>query len=193
MKKIGLMLSLVAALALPATASAHKPDGKGKRHAKGCLVHVSSKGKHKGKRESCELKRKAKRAAVGQCRDERANDVVAFEQKYGSEGGMRNCVRQTVPLVIGEFKNAAKECKAEAEADLGKFRDKYGTNHNKRNAFGKCVSSHVREGENGGRGDEAGDDQGGNEGDSEGEQNQSGQEDAPGQDDELPDDGGGDA
>jgi hypothetical protein len=159
MKKIGLVLSLVAALALPGTALAHKPEGKNKRHARGCLVHASSKAK----RELCALKRQARRAAVRQCREERAEDLAAFVQKYGVKHSLRRCVRQTLQETIADFKNAAKECKAEAENDPVAFLEKYGTNHNKRNAFGKCVSSHVREGDSG-RGDEAGDGNGGNEG-----------------------------
>lgn len=187
MRKIGLTLSLVAALALPGTALAHKPEGKGKRHhAAGCAVHVSSKGK----RERCELKRQAKRAAARQCREERAQDVVAFEQKYGAEGGMRKCVRRTIQLTIGEFKNAAHECKAEATDDPDAFQEKYGTNESKRNAFGKCVSNHVREGEQSGRGDDAGDGNGGDDGDSEGDDDQPGQDDAPGQDDDGQEDHG---
>jgi hypothetical protein len=192
MKKIGLALSLMAALALPGTALAHKPEGKGKRHrAAGCAAHVSSKGK----RARCELKRQALRAAVGQCRDERAQDVVAFEQKYGAEHGMRNCIRRTVQQTIGQFKNAAHECKAEAADDPAAFQDRYGT---KPNAFGKCVSSHVREGDQGGRGDDTGDGNGGDDGDSEGDDDQPGQDDAPGQEDDgqedpgQPDLGGGD-
>jgi hypothetical protein len=57
----------------------------------------------------------------------------------------RRCVRR-------EVANAAKECKAEradpafAAAHDGKtFEEFYGTNANGRNAFGKCVSTAVRE------------------------------------------------
>jgi hypothetical protein len=186
MKKIGLALALVTALALPGTAFAQRPEGKGKRHhAAGCAVHVSKRGKL----DRCELKRQVRRAAVRQCREERAQDLAAFEEKYGAEGGMRNCVRQAVQDLITEFKNAAKACKAEAKEDPDAFLVKYGSNHNKRNAFGKCVSRHVREGDQGGRGDDPGDSEGDDDGDSEGGDDQPGQDEAPGQDDNEEDPG----
>jgi hypothetical protein len=151
MRKLALIFSLIAALALPATSVAH--DGQGhKTGSKGCQVVASKKG---GKCLSKKAKLMAKRAAVRACREERAEDVAAFRAKYGdvvtSENGeskprhaFRNCVKQNVQETIAEFKNAAKECAAELLADTDAFFDKYGTNHNKRNAFGKCVSSHVQ-------------------------------------------------
>jgi hypothetical protein len=63
----------------------------------------------------------------------------------GKHHSFRRCVRR-------EVANAAKECKAErsdpafAAAHDGKtFEEFYGTNANGRNAFGKCVSTTVRE------------------------------------------------
>jgi hypothetical protein len=161
MKKIGLALALVTALALPATASAHRPEGKGKRHHAGCAVHVSNSGKL----DRCALKRQVKRAAVRQCRQERAEDLAGFEENYGTKHAMRNCVRQAVQDLIPEFKNAAKECKAEAAEDSDAYHEKYG---DRPNAFGKCVSSHVREGDHRGRDDDPGDSEGDDNGDSQG-------------------------
>jgi hypothetical protein len=42
---------------------------------------------------------------------------------------------------------AAHECKAERADDAEAFEERYGTNANRRNAFGKCVSTKAKEGE----------------------------------------------
>jgi hypothetical protein len=82
------------------------------------------------------------RAAVAQCKSERGKTKAtreAFRSKYKS---MSRCVREKV----AERKNAAKECRAERdEIGAEAFAEKYGKNRNGRNAFGKCVSTKVRE------------------------------------------------
>jgi hypothetical protein len=81
-----------------------------------------------------------KRAAIAQCKDERGKTRAshkAFKAKYHD---FSRCVRHEVAEM-----NAARECKAERDADPAAFREKYGTNHNGRNAFGKCVSSKVKD------------------------------------------------
>jgi hypothetical protein len=109
------------------------------------------------------LKREAFVTAVRQCRVEHAEDPAAFEQKYGAvevskEGEERRgsrafarCVRQKLKEALAalreSFENAAKECKAERAEDRDAFREKYGTNRNRRNALGKCVSQHVKAGD----------------------------------------------
>jgi hypothetical protein len=94
-----------------------------------------------------------RKAAVQDCRAERAADADAFREEYGTNKNKRNafgrCVRQTARANAverrAERRHAAKDCRAERE-EIGveAFRDKYGANDNKRNAFGKCVSQTVR-------------------------------------------------
>jgi hypothetical protein len=62
---------------------------------------------------------------------------------------MRRCVRQKAAEEAEERKDArtnAAKCKAERDEIGAKaFAEKYGKNRNVRNAFGKCVSTKVRE------------------------------------------------
>jgi hypothetical protein len=91
-----------------------------------------------------------KRSAVKECKAERGTDEAsreAFKAKYGSFG---KCVSAGARENKAERKeqrsNAARECRAEREAQgVEAFREQYGTNANKRNAFGKCVSSKVKQ------------------------------------------------
>ncbi len=83
------------------------------------------------------------------CAELKQADKAAFKATYGKHS-MRSCKKGEKPAADetspGEFKNAAKECRAEREADPA-FGETYETNANKKNAFGKCVSTKVREGE----------------------------------------------
>jgi hypothetical protein len=86
--------------------------------------------------------------AAQECFAERAADLDAFREQYGTNPNQRNafgkCVSQKAKKELREevleTLNAAKECKAERAEDPAAFREKYGTNLNKANAFGKCVS-----------------------------------------------------
>jgi len=121
MKKTTVAIGLVAALLVPSAAAAETKSDKGDT-----------------------------RAAVAQCKSERGKTKAtreAFRAKYKS---MRRCVRQKAGEEAEERKNArtnaAKECKAEHdEIGAEAFAEKYGKNRNGRNAFGKCVSTKVRE------------------------------------------------
>jgi hypothetical protein len=70
------------------------------------------------------------------------------------DAAVRAAVKRCVGLKLKErkaerrdaFEKAVKECKAEYVADPEAFVQKYGETDNKREAFGRCVSSKVREG-----------------------------------------------
>ena len=87
------------------------------------------------------------------CKAERAADPVAFETTYGdpySSNSFGKCVSTKVKADdesdVEVFQNAAKECKAERAADPVGFKATYGTLKSKgRNAFGKCVSTKVKQ------------------------------------------------
>jgi hypothetical protein len=99
--------------------------------------------------------------ASQECRAERELDPVGFQTTYGTNGAdtgngkgdgknaFGKCVSSksnaAVEEAVTEFKNAAKECRAERTADPAAFTATYGTNGNKKNAFGKCVSSKVKD------------------------------------------------
>jgi hypothetical protein len=86
MKRITLIFIALIALALPTAAVAHQ-GGKGESKGKRCGALVSKKGGKGRKAGKCakkQLKRLARETAVEGCRDERAEDVRAFMQKYGS-------------------------------------------------------------------------------------------------------------
>lgn len=94
--------------------------------------------------------------AAKQCKAEQAADPVAFEETYGdddpyntSNNAFGKCVSSKVRGENADdtetFKNAAKACKAERAEDRAAFEEKYGSEKSKRsNAFGKCVSSTVK-------------------------------------------------
>ncbi len=113
--------------------------------------------------EEAKEEQTAHQNASQECRAERAEDVDAFNAKYGTTANKRNafgkCVSQNARENEEEAdqqdqegataqKNAAKECAAERET-LGSepFAEQYGTNANNKNAFGKCVSEKARENE----------------------------------------------
>lgn len=95
-----------------------------------------------------------KSAVAKECHALKKADKAAFRATFGPKHAMRTCKKgakedagKTTPA---EFKNAAQECRAEREADPAAFQETYGTNEGqgqgaKRNAFGKCVSSKVKE------------------------------------------------
>ena len=91
--------------------------------------------------------------AVKSCKAERDADPAAFAQKYGTNKNGRNafgkCVSQNQDQNDAQDQNAivsaSKQCRTERSQDPAAFKDKYGTNHNKRNAFGKCVSKHAKD------------------------------------------------
>lgn len=184
MKRIGFTVALVAVLAMPSAAAAQRSE-KRENPAKHCkkaergesdasaLRRAFGKDRDGRKRGKCvserarlkhrlrdTLRREALEAAVSDCRAERAEDPVAFEQKYGrveaSEDpderrgahAFRRCVSQKLKAALAKlresFDNAVEDCKAERAEDRDAFREKYGTNRNRRNALGKCVSRQVR-------------------------------------------------
>jgi hypothetical protein len=82
--------------------------------------------------------------------------LAACRSKGLTGAALSRCVKSGTTTRLSTqtttFKNAAKACAAELDS-LGTagFEQKYGNNTNLRNAFGKCVSSHVSQG-NGGSG-----------------------------------------
>jgi hypothetical protein len=114
-------------------------------------------------REAKAERASAKRNAARECREERAADREAFQERYGTNANKRNafgkCVSQKAKAKRAEQdaadaeeaterKNAAQECDAErgdTQESRKAFEEQYGTNGNKRNAFGKCVSQKAQE------------------------------------------------
>jgi hypothetical protein len=179
MQRLIIILSALAVLATPAAAVA-KPSKADKREAqKECRAE---RGTTDATREAFEAKyrnfgacvsgnareakaerQEARSNAARECREERAADREAFQDKYGTNANKRNafgkCVSQKAKAEraeedaedaeeIEERTAAAEECDAERgeTAETRKaFEEKYGTNANKRNAFGKCVSQKARE------------------------------------------------
>lgn len=112
--------------------------------------------------EEAQEEQAAHKNAAKECKAERSADAQAFAEKYGTNKNGRNAYGKCVSTKAkekeaeadaedqehaAEQKSAAKECDAERDADAAAFREKYGTNANKSNAFGKCVSTKVRESE----------------------------------------------
>ena len=101
--------------------------------------------------------------AAKECKAERTANPELFATTYGTNGNKRNafgkCVSKKAKAKehaadeqdaedAADFQNAAKECddeRGDTEETRTAFAEKYGTNENDRNAFGKCVSSTVRE------------------------------------------------
>lgn len=86
----------------------------------------------------------AKKLAAAQCKAEKKADKRAFKATYGKRA-MRTCKKGEKSEIKSEIRNAAQECKAERAEDKEAFKGTYGTNKNGKNAFGKCVSSKVKE------------------------------------------------
>jgi hypothetical protein len=91
--------------------------------------------------------------AAAQCRTERSADPTAFATNYGTgpnhKNAFGNCVSEKAKAAaaarVDATINAAKACWTERKPDPAAFKAKYGTNANKSNAFGKCVSSKVKQ------------------------------------------------
>ena len=150
MKKLGLILSLLATLALPATALAQHGHGRGASHGHG----------------------KAKAKAARYCKGLREDlGVVAFRATFaqGAKGrsAFGKCVKARAAKSLGPVVGAVRTCRQERETDEEDFSARYGTNHNLQNAFGKCVSSQA--GEEDDEGDNQGDDEVDDQGDDPGD------------------------
>lgn len=85
-----------------------------------------------------------KQVAKSQCKAEKKADKAAFRATYGKRA-MRTCVKGEKPETKTAIKNASQECKAERAEDEALFNATYGSNKNGKNAFGKCVSSKVKQ------------------------------------------------
>ena len=165
MRKIMIVAATcVGVLSFGATATAAKPSDESKA-AKALCVEQKQADKEAfkavwGKNAMRNCKRAARdevadatKNAAKECRAEEEADPAAFQETYGTNNNKKNafgkCVCQKaddeLEEEVTEFKNAAKECRAEEEADPGAFQETYGTNNNKKNAFGKCVSSKVKD------------------------------------------------
>jgi hypothetical protein len=86
----------------------------------------------------------AKQVAQSQCKAEKKADKGAFKATYGKRA-MRTCVKGEKSSGKAELKNAAQVCRAERAEDEALFNETYGSNKNGKNAFGKCVSSKVKQ------------------------------------------------
>ena len=86
----------------------------------------------------------AKKLTQQLCKAERKADKNAFKATYGKRA-MRTCKKGEKSEVKAEIRNASQECRAERDADEDAFNEKYGSNKNGKNAFGKCVSSSVKD------------------------------------------------
>lgn len=91
--------------------------------------------------------------AAAQCRTERSADPAAFATNYGTgpkhRNAFGNCVSKKAKAAaaarVEATINAAKACWTERKADPAAFKANWGTNANKSNAFGKCVSTKVKQ------------------------------------------------
>ncbi len=113
-----LALALLAALALPATASA-KPTKQDKRNAA----------------KECKLERGTTDASKAAFAEKYRNFGACVSTRAKQEAAERRAARRT----------AARDCRAERATDAAAFAGKYGTNANERNAFGKCVSAKAKQ------------------------------------------------
>jgi opacity protein-like surface antigen len=144
------LLVLAAVLAVAATAAyAAPPPGK-EETKKSATSSAQSQAQ------------KVKDNPAKTCQKERSElGVDAFGKKYGTNHNLRNAFGKCVSGKSkakdetekdekdekDESSAAAKQCTKE-RSDMGEtaFASRYGTNHNKANAFGKCVSSKSKEG-----------------------------------------------
>ena len=91
--------------------------------------------------------------AAKECKAEQKADPAGFESTYGDTNSsdaygrcVSNKVQEDSAVEAEGFKNAAEECKAERAADPDGFKTTYGSTKSKgHNAFGKCVSTKVKE------------------------------------------------
>jgi hypothetical protein len=174
MKQITLVAGLALILVLPTFAVAKPtPDRGDKRAAKAeCKTlrgHVSATREafrtefrsfaacvRAHAADEAQEEQTAHKNAAQECRQERKDDPVAF-QEHGTNHNGRNafgkCVSEKAKAKeheadaedqqeATEFKNAAKECDSLRDDDPAGFAGTYGT---AKNAFGKCVSQKARE------------------------------------------------
>jgi FtsZ-interacting cell division protein ZipA len=161
MRRLLIIVSALAVLAAPATASAAKPSKADRREAqKECR---ELRGTTDATREAF----KAQYRNFGACVSEKAREAKA-ERKAARRAAKQacrdaenrgRCMKAEIRAVQAEQDaadaaeakertNAAKACDEErgdsSETRMA-FADKYGTNANKKNAFGKCVSQKAKE------------------------------------------------
>jgi hypothetical protein len=176
LKRTFIGCALVAALAVPATAPAAVSPTDYKNASKFCkalradmgaTLFKQTYGTNKSRSnahgkcvsQNAKTMDRVHSSAVNDCRAER--DTLgddAFATKYGPGKNHRNafgkCVSQgakdRTEAAEDAVASAARGCRAERKSmGTTAFRDEYGTNRNKRNAFGKCVSAHARDAEDG--------------------------------------------
>jgi hypothetical protein len=175
MKRVTMFIAaVIAALVFVPTAGAAKPDNTARDVAKAqCKAEKradkaafkATYGKRamrtcvKGEKSDA---RETLRNASQECKAEKAEDPEGFATTYGSNKNGKNahgkCVSSKVKAERQEdvetFRNAAKECRAERGDDRDAFKEAYGSNKNGKNAFGKCVSSKVKDAEEDNGGEE---------------------------------------
>jgi hypothetical protein len=156
-----MIVTAVAVLAAPATASAAKPSKADRREAQKECREL------RGTTEASQEAFKAEYRNFGACVSEKAREAKA-ERKAAKRAAKRacrdeerrgRCVKQQTKAAQAEQDaadaeeaeaqtNAAQECdeeRGDTPETREAFEEKYGTNHNKRNAFGKCVSQKAQE------------------------------------------------
>ena len=165
MKRFTIFLVAVAALTIPAAASAAVSPADYKNAAKFCKAlraemgadaFKQAYGTNKNKRNAfgkCVSKQARKldqihAHAVKECKaatSPSAGEHARQERRQARAARLRKAkVRELKAEHADAIVNAAQQCKTERTADPAAFREKYGTNENKSNAFGKCVSTTVR-------------------------------------------------
>ena len=177
MKKTTVAIALVVGLLVPASATGKSNDAdrraakaeckteRGKssatREAFRAQYGGMSRCVNRTTREEAAERKEARTNAAQECKEERALDREAFNEKYGTNANKKNAYGKCVSTKAkakkaemdeedaeeaAERKSAAKECAAERD-EIGRdaFAEEWGTNENKRNAFGKCVSKTARE------------------------------------------------
>jgi hypothetical protein len=129
--------------------STYAPTGNGKNAFGKCVSRQTQQAEENATNAAKECK--AERGTTAESR-------AAFVDNYGTNANKKNafgkCVsgksKEETQEEQQETLNAAKQCKTErgttAESRAA-FADEWGTNANKRNAFGKCVSSKAKEGD----------------------------------------------
>jgi hypothetical protein len=152
MKTLSAVIVLAAVLVLPATAVA-KPDASDKRAA--IASCKAERGKTKATRHAFKAKyhsfrgcthakvvkvKTARRAAVGECKDERSDDAFpaaheekSFDDFYDSddrgEGGFNDCVSTKVDEQETENEAGDDDAADEQEHQGGKCDDEHGSQH----------------------------------------------------------------
>jgi len=146
MRRIGLALTLVAALALPATAAAEQQEPNRDPDAKTCAEIRSQAGVSSYGTRYClkDRRREAKRErslARKQCRKQLAARQVGDSPRKA----LRVCVAKKLKRLahgyVKQLVKAARACKRALVADPEGFAVEYGSN--RRSAFVKCVRSQL--------------------------------------------------